>query len=39
MRIFITDVNGYLGWSLPQHLAGHGHDVCGADLFLRHRRV
>jgi UDP-sulfoquinovose synthase len=39
MRIFIAGVDGYLGWSLAQHLAVHGHDVGGADLFLRRRWV
>lgn len=35
MRIFIAGVDGYLGWSLAQHLAAVGHEVAGADLFLR----
>jgi UDP-sulfoquinovose synthase len=39
MRIFIAGVDGYLGWSLAQHLADRGHDVSGADLFLRRRWV
>jgi len=39
MRIFIAGVDGYLGWSLAQHLVARGHDVAGADLFLRRRWV
>jgi UDP-sulfoquinovose synthase len=39
MRIFIAGVDGYLGWSLAQHLTARGHEVSGADLFLRRRWV
>lgn len=39
MRIFIAGIDGYLGWSLAQHLTARGHDVCGADLFLRRNWV
>ena len=35
MRIFIAGVDGYLGFTLAQHLAARGHDVAGADAFLR----
>jgi UDP-sulfoquinovose synthase len=35
MRIFIAGVDGYLGWSLAQHLAARGHEVGGADLLFR----
>jgi UDP-sulfoquinovose synthase len=35
MRIFITGVDGYLGWSLAQYLAARGHEVGGADAFFR----
>jgi UDP-sulfoquinovose synthase len=35
MRIFIAGVDGYLGWTLAQHLALRGHEVAGADLFFR----
>ena len=35
MRIFIAGVDGYLGWSLAQHLAARGHDVAGADILFR----
>ena len=35
MRIFIAGVDGYLGWPLAQYLANRGHEVAGADLFLR----
>ena len=39
MRVFIPGVDGYLGWSLAQHLAARGHEVAGADIFLRRRWV
>jgi UDP-sulfoquinovose synthase len=39
MRIFIAGVDGYLGWALAQHLTGRGHEVAGADLFLRRQWV
>ena len=39
MRIFIAGVDGYLGWSLAQHLAARGHEVAGADIFLRRQWV
>lgn len=35
MRVFIAGVDGYLGWSLAQYLAARGHEVAGADAFLR----
>jgi len=35
MRVFIAGVDGYLGWALAQHLAERGHEVGGADAFLR----
>lgn len=35
MRIFIAGVDGYLGWSLAQHLVARGHEVAGADLLFR----
>src|SRR5262245_46646628 len=35
MRIFIAGMDGYLGWSLAQYLTGRGHEIAGADLFLR----
>ena len=35
MRILIAGVDGYLGWSLAQHLAARGHDVAGADCYFR----
>jgi UDP-sulfoquinovose synthase len=35
MRIFIAGVDGYLGWSLAQHLAARGHQVAGADVLFR----
>ena len=39
MRIFITGVDGYLGWTLAQHLTARGHDVAGADVFFRRQWV
>ena len=39
MRVFIAGVDGYLGWSLAQHLAARGHEVAGADLGLRRKWV
>tara|TARA_Y100000590_G_scaffold470058_2_gene661679 strand:+ start:884 stop:2077 length:1194 start_codon:yes stop_codon:yes gene_type:complete len=35
LRVFITGVDGYLGWSLAQYLTHKGHEVAGADNFLR----
>ncbi|MCH7549247.1 MAG: NAD-dependent epimerase/dehydratase family protein [Candidatus Krumholzibacteriota bacterium] len=39
MRVFIAGVDGYLGWSLAQYLTARGHEVAGADMFLRRRWV
>jgi len=39
MRVCITGVDGYLGWTLAQYLAARGHEVAGCDLFLRRRCV
>ena len=39
MRVFIAGIDGYLGWPLAQHLSAAGHEVAGADLFLRRRWV
>jgi len=39
VRIFIAGIDGYLGWSLAQHLASRGHEVAGADCFLRRKWV
>ena len=33
--MFIAGMDGYLGWSLAQHLAGRGHEVAGADALFR----
>jgi len=35
MRVFIAGVDGYLGWSLAQHLTARGHEVAGCDCYLR----
>lgn len=39
MRIFIAGVDGYLGWSLAQHLTARGHEVAGADNYFRRQWV
>ena len=39
MRVFVAGVDGYLGWSLVQYLAARGHEVGGADAFLRRQWV
>jgi UDP-sulfoquinovose synthase len=39
MRVFIAGVDGYLGFTLAQYLAARGHEVAGADAFLRRRWV
>jgi UDP-sulfoquinovose synthase len=39
MRIFIAGIDGYLGWSLAQHLAARSHEVAGADAFFRRQWV
>ena len=35
MRILIAGMDGYLGWSLAQHLTQRGHTVGGADALYR----
>jgi UDP-sulfoquinovose synthase len=35
MRMFIAGMDGYLGWSLAQHLTRRGHEVAGADALYR----
>ena len=35
MRVLIAGMDGYLGWSLAQHLATRGHEVAGSDALLR----
>lgn len=39
MRIFITGIDGYLGWTLAQYLVARGHTVAGADAMLRREWV
>jgi UDP-sulfoquinovose synthase len=39
MRVFVTGIDGYLGWSLAQHLTVRGHEVAGADCFFRRQWV
>lgn len=35
MRVFIAGVDGYLGWALALYLAQRGHEISGADAYLR----
>ena len=35
MRVYIAGVDGYLGWSLALYLAARGHEVAGADNYMR----
>ncbi len=39
MRVLITGLDGYLGWSLALHLARRGHVTAGADGFFRRKWV
>ena len=39
MKILIAGVDGYLGWALAQYLTSRGHEVAGADLYLRRKWV
>jgi UDP-sulfoquinovose synthase len=39
LRVFIAGIDGYLGWSLAQYLTARGHQVGGADLFMRRQWV
>jgi len=39
MRVLITGVDGYLGWTLAVHLAARGHEVAGIDDYSRRRWV
>lgn len=39
MRVFITGIDGYLGWALAQYMTELGHEVAGADLMLRREWV
>lgn len=39
MRILIAGADGYLGWTLLQHLADRGHEVAGVDNGARRRWV
>jgi UDP-sulfoquinovose synthase len=39
VRVLIAGVDGYLGWSLAQHLAARGHEVAGLDALLRREWV
>jgi len=35
MKVLITGVDGYLGWSLSVYLAKRGHEIAGIDNFMR----
>ncbi len=35
MKVFITGVDGYLGWTLALYLTKRGHEVAGADAYYR----
>jgi UDP-sulfoquinovose synthase len=39
MRVFISGIDGYLGWSLANYLAARGHHIAGADASFRRRWV
>jgi UDP-sulfoquinovose synthase len=39
MKVFIAGMDGYLGWPLALHLSSRGHEVVGADNFLRRKWV
>ncbi len=39
MKVFIAGIDGYLGWTLAVHLSSRGHEVGGADNFLRREWV
>jgi len=39
MKILIMGIDGYLGWPLSLYLAGRGHEVGGADAYLRRKWV
>lgn len=39
MKVFIAGIDGYLGWSLAQHLAARGYEVGGCDNGARRKWV
>jgi UDP-sulfoquinovose synthase len=39
MRVIITGVDGYLGWTLAQYLATRGHEIAGIDALYRRKWV
>jgi UDP-sulfoquinovose synthase len=39
MKVMITGMDGYLGWTLAMYMTGKGHEVCGVDNFSRRRNV
>ena len=39
MRVLITGVDGYLGWTLAVHLGAKGHEVAGIDDYSRRKWV
>jgi len=39
VKVLITGMDGYLGWSLAQYLAERGHEVAGVDAYYRRKWV
>ena len=39
IKTFIMGIDGYIGWVLAMHLANEGHEVGGADMYLRREWV
>jgi UDP-sulfoquinovose synthase len=39
MKVLITGIDGYLGWTLALHLMSRGHEIVGIDKFLRRKWV
>src|SRR5438093_598281 len=39
MKVLISGIDGYIGWSLAMHLAMRGHQVSGIDNFSRRKNV
>jgi UDP-sulfoquinovose synthase len=39
MKVLIAGIDGYLGWTLAQHLGAKGHEISGIDNFCRRSMV
>jgi UDP-sulfoquinovose synthase len=39
LKVFIAGIDGYIGWALAMYLTRKGHEVAGADLYLRREWV